>query len=555
MVGRSANGGQTIAAGDFNLDKKVDLAVTTNFGVSILLGNGNGTFTVTAGSPVPADVYPDAVAVADFDGDGNPDLAVVNGFSDDVSILLGNGDGTFQPPANFGVGFLPSSLAVGEFNGDGITDVAVTDFDSDVIVLTGKNMKLTVSASSSPQSTQVNTAFASPLIVTTTPPTKGVVVTFTPPSSGPSGSFAGGVNTAVTDATGTATSATFTANSKAGTYFVIAKAGFGAKATFTMTNRGIRSIATVGGSPQKTNVNTAFPSPLQAKVTDENGIGIPMVAVMFVAPSGLGAPSGTFSGGLTTITVLTDASGVAAPTFTANGTVGSYGVVATSASVPGAAFFALTNTGSSASIVTVGGTPQSTGLGSPFPVALTAKVTDGPLGSGSPVPGATVTFTVNPASGAGGSFTTGATFFGSTDGAGLLTAPTLTANGTAGTFTVTASVPISVSPFVATTTFTLTNAGGGLNLPGDQTLGLNDSVSFLIRLGSPAPAGGIIVTLTSDNTSVAQIIPQYIRIPEGSTTSLGMARLIAQGVAGSATIAASAPTYGLPLVSFKVTVK
>jgi hypothetical protein len=162
-------------------------------------------------------------------------------------------------------------------------------------------------------------------------------------------------------------------------------------------------------------------------------------------------------------------------------------------------------------------------------------------------------FTVNLAAGAGGSFTGGlATVPAITNGAGLATAPTLTANGTAGTFTVTASVPIA--PFVAPATFTLTNlGGGGIILPGDQTLGLTGSVSFLIHLGSPAPAGGIFLALTSDNTSVAQIIPSYIKVPEGSTTSLGMAQLIAQGVAGSATITASA--YGLPPASFKVTVK
>ena len=39
---------------------------------------------------------PQAVAVGDFNGDGKPDLAVVNAASNTVSILLGNGDGTFQ---------------------------------------------------------------------------------------------------------------------------------------------------------------------------------------------------------------------------------------------------------------------------------------------------------------------------------------------------------------------------------------------------------------------------------------------------------------------------
>src|ERR687897_3412709 len=49
------------------------------------------------------------------------DLAVANSFSNNVSILLGNGNGTFVTPAlNFGVGFGPNSVAVGDFNNDTI---------------------------------------------------------------------------------------------------------------------------------------------------------------------------------------------------------------------------------------------------------------------------------------------------------------------------------------------------------------------------------------------------------------------------------------------------
>ena len=59
--------------------------------------------------PAPADLpvghYPVAVAVADLNGDGKPDIVVANAVSNTVSVLLGNGDGTFTPatPAS-GVG-------------------------------------------------------------------------------------------------------------------------------------------------------------------------------------------------------------------------------------------------------------------------------------------------------------------------------------------------------------------------------------------------------------------------------------------------------------------
>jgi len=555
-VGRSSNGSQTIAAGDFNLDGHFDLAVTTDFGVSILLGVGDGTFNLTAGSPIPADSFPNAVAVADFNGDQIPDLAVTNGFTNDVSILIGNGDGTFQPAANFGVGFLPSSIAAGEFNGDMITDLVVADFDSDVQVLLGKEVTI-AAAPPTTQSTQVNTAFALPLVVTTTPPTKGLTVTFiAPPSTGASGTFAGGVNTAVTDATGTATSPTFTANSNKGIYNVTAVLGFGAKALFTLTNLGVKAIATVGGSPQSTKVSTPFPIKLQARVTDQNGNGIAGISVTFTAPSAAGA-SGTFSNGLTTDTFVTDATGVAldgaaAPIFTANGNAGTYVVTAIAAGVPGEALFVLTNAGPPASIVPIG-TPQSAGVGSPFTSPLAVRVTDL---AGNPVQGTSVKFTVIPAgSGAAGTFTTGSTFTGTTDSTGLVSPPAttppalsnFTANSIGGTYTVTAAV-VGGPPLG--TIFALTNLSG-IILPGSQSLKVGDSVSFPVQLGSPAPAGGIAVALTSSDSTVVNVVPQYILIPGGTMTSRGMMRLDALGK-GTVTITAAA--VGFQSVQITVTV-
>ena len=62
------------------------------------------------------------------------DLAVAN-VSSGVSVLLGNGDGTFQAAVDFGAGSEPRSVAVGDFNGDGKLDLAVANFISNVSVL------------------------------------------------------------------------------------------------------------------------------------------------------------------------------------------------------------------------------------------------------------------------------------------------------------------------------------------------------------------------------------------------------------------------------------
>ena len=92
---------------DFNGDGKPDLAVANHNvsnDVSVLLGNGDGTFQTAQN--FAAGLTPSSVAVGDLNGDGKPDLAVANNSRDSgtVSVLLGNGDGTFQAAQNFAVG-------------------------------------------------------------------------------------------------------------------------------------------------------------------------------------------------------------------------------------------------------------------------------------------------------------------------------------------------------------------------------------------------------------------------------------------------------------------
>lgn len=132
------------AVGDYNGDGKADLAVLdlNTSTITILLGNGDGTFTPGPQTPATG-VTPVALVAADFNQDGILDLAVANsgmsptgvGVPGTVSILLGNGDGTFRTAPNAvtggpGVGIgpqNPETIAVGDFNGDGKADLVISD--------------------------------------------------------------------------------------------------------------------------------------------------------------------------------------------------------------------------------------------------------------------------------------------------------------------------------------------------------------------------------------------------------------------------------------------
>jgi hypothetical protein len=130
----TGTGPSVLAVGDFNGDGHMDVVTgnddTANT-VSVLLGNGNGTFATHVDYPVGGPVA--GIAVGDFNNDGKLDIVVVYGFDPaKVAVLLGNGDGTFKPYMPTTAGFQGGSIAVGDFNGDGKLDVAVSDNESTI---------------------------------------------------------------------------------------------------------------------------------------------------------------------------------------------------------------------------------------------------------------------------------------------------------------------------------------------------------------------------------------------------------------------------------------
>jgi hypothetical protein len=121
----AGNNPKTLVTGDFNNDGHYDLAIvnTTDGTVSILLGNGDGTFQAAVNYNVG--VAPEAIIAGDFNLDGNLDLAVVNNTSKTIGILLGTGTGTFAPQVTYATGNNPVGIGMGDLNGDGYPDLVV----------------------------------------------------------------------------------------------------------------------------------------------------------------------------------------------------------------------------------------------------------------------------------------------------------------------------------------------------------------------------------------------------------------------------------------------
>jgi hypothetical protein len=137
LTAQYTGGGSSIATSDFDRDGTADLVVagTTSGQLSLFQGVGDGTFL----GPVALDVGGTSVSVVtgDVNGDAKPDILV--GTWNGVSVRLGYGDGTFRAPDRHGMWWSPSWVTLGDFGPDGKLDFAVAHFDSSQIEIYSGN--------------------------------------------------------------------------------------------------------------------------------------------------------------------------------------------------------------------------------------------------------------------------------------------------------------------------------------------------------------------------------------------------------------------------------
>jgi hypothetical protein len=127
-------GDDLLALADFNNDGELDIIKATQTGIiNVALGNGDGTFQQAPAFQIPSILNTQSAVVGDFDGDGNQDVAFASQSSNVVTILLGNGDGTFKGHIEYSVPSVSNNvnfMAAADFNGDSALDMALADFGS-----------------------------------------------------------------------------------------------------------------------------------------------------------------------------------------------------------------------------------------------------------------------------------------------------------------------------------------------------------------------------------------------------------------------------------------
>ncbi|CAF1367328.1 unnamed protein product, partial [Adineta steineri] len=126
------SGPVSVAVADFNNDKQLDIVVA-NYGtnnIGIFLGYGTGAFLTQITYSTGDNSQPIAVTIGDFNNDKQLDIVVANSGTNNIGIFLGYSNSTFSSQTTYstGDGSTPYDVAVGDFNNDGLLDIAVANY-------------------------------------------------------------------------------------------------------------------------------------------------------------------------------------------------------------------------------------------------------------------------------------------------------------------------------------------------------------------------------------------------------------------------------------------
>jgi probable HAF family extracellular repeat protein len=544
-VATNANPGQ-MTVGDFNGDGILDMAVV-NFGgftgntVSVFLGNGNGTFKPKV--DYNTSLAPLSVVAADFNGDGKLDLAVANSCGTSspcgrpglVSILLGNGDGTFATHVDYPAGSFPYTIVAGDFNGDGKLDVAISDLDSSqVTILSGAGdgtfpTSTTQGTSGSPvgllaadfnrdglmdlaagmgsgisillQNVQVQTIASLSLSPATVLGGNSVTGTVTLSGPAPSGGVLLDLSSSNTAAATVPGSVTVSAGATSATFTVVS-APVAADTPVTIS-------ATSGTSTKTAALTVQAPTLLSLTLNPVGLIG-GKSSVASATLNGLAPSSGL------TIALSSNNPSIAAPggniviaggSLSGIATITTQGVASNTAVKISATFGAVTK------VATLTVKPAT---------LLSVKLTPASLYGGAT---STATVTLNGETPAAGSVITLAS--NNTSIASLPGTVTIPGGATS------AAVTVQTQPVSPTTAVIISAVYAGLTRTGTLTVkaailtaitlsptsvtGGSPSTAT-VKLNNPAPAGGAVVALTSSNTAAATV-PSSVTVPAGAKTA------------------------------------
>lgn len=147
-----------LATGDFNRDGWADIAVANNgpseYSLHILFGDQSGTFREEPISTFSNQVY--SLAVGDYNGDKKLDIAVPT-LLRSISVFMGDGTDSFDLENSYSTDIMPRSVAAGDFNKDGKDDLATANYYADnVTVIKSFTPKVTESGPSTTPSVNPN---------------------------------------------------------------------------------------------------------------------------------------------------------------------------------------------------------------------------------------------------------------------------------------------------------------------------------------------------------------------------------------------------------------